>query len=128
MERAFHAALKVNEVGLALVGQHHVAGLKVAVEEVVLFVGLAYQVGGQPLQVVLQPDFVEGQVGRFQKAVFEVVEVEHGRALVKADRFETLAEVQSLSPTHLNVGQQAYGACKQLNRCFVIGVVVAAGW
>ena len=56
---------------------------------------------------------MEVQFGGFQKAVFEVVEVEQHAVLVKLWLRVTLAEVQSFGTSYLHVGQLTYGVDQQ---------------
>jgi hypothetical protein len=72
LEGAFAAALVVDEIGLA-VAEHDVAGLEVAVEEIVAR-GTEEKVG-EAAEVVFEGLFVEGNAGETQKIIFEIVEI-----------------------------------------------------
>ncbi len=72
MESAFAAALVVHEKGIT-VAQQDVAGLEVAVEKIIA--RGAEEKFGEAGEVFLKGMFVEGNAGKAEKIVFEIVEV-----------------------------------------------------
>ena len=72
LERAFAAALVVEEEGIA-VTNHNVAGLEVTVEKVVA--GGGEKETGKAAEVVFEGLFVEGNAGETEEVVLEVVEI-----------------------------------------------------
>jgi len=72
MQRAFAAALVVEEVWLA-VDEHHVARLEIPIEKIIA--AGSQQKFCQTRKVVLQRLLVEGHAGEAQKIILEVVQV-----------------------------------------------------
>ena len=72
MQRAFATSLVVEKKYLA-VAQHDVAGLKVAIEEVL--VGSGEQELRQAAEVLLQGLFAKRDSGQTQKVIFEIIQV-----------------------------------------------------
>ena len=81
LQRALAAALIVEEVRLAA-GQHDVAGLKVAIEEVIS--GRAQQKFREAAEIVFQRLLAEGDAGEAQEVVLEIVEIPGNRLAVEA--------------------------------------------
>ena len=127
LQRTLHASLEIDEARPALRQQHHVARLAVAVEEEMFLCSIARQVGREALQVGLELQLVEGEVGSFEKTVFEIVEVEHGRLGIEAHGGQTLAVVEAFRPSYLDVREQAQGAGEQCGFGFAVVVVVLPG-
>ena len=72
MQRALAASLIVEEVRLAA-GQHDVAGLKIAIEEIVS--GSAQQKLCEAAEIVFQRLLAEGNAGEAQEVVLEIVQI-----------------------------------------------------
>ena len=106
--RALSSALKIDEERISVLVEHHVASLKVAVEERVAV--LADEICCHLAEVVLQLQFVEVDARSLQKAVFKIVQVEHNACAVELWLRIALAEVQPFCALKLHVGQQTDGA------------------
>src|ERR1019366_10193796 len=85
LQRAFAAALVVEEKGPVLVqdsAQHNVAGLEIAIEEIVA-VG-AQQEFRQAAEIVFQRLLVEGNAGKPQKVILEIIQIPRDGLAIEA--------------------------------------------
>jgi len=81
LESAFAAALVVDEKGIAI-AEHDVAGLEVAIEEIVAWGG--EEEFGKAAEIVFECLLVEGNAGEAEEIVFEIVEVPSDGLAVEA--------------------------------------------
>src|SRR5208282_2932299 len=72
LQGAFAAALVVDEIRLA-VAEQDVAGLKIAVEEIIAR-GTEQKIG-EAVEIFFERMFVEGNAGEPQKIIFEIIEI-----------------------------------------------------
>lgn len=72
LEGAFTAALVVNEIRLAI-AEHNVAGLEVAIEEIIARGG--EEKVGETAEIVFERVLVEGNAGEAKEIIFEIVEI-----------------------------------------------------
>ena len=120
--RTASAALEIDEIGCWVLGvgrdHHHVAGLEIAVKEVVAVFGR--QVFGKHTEIGLELQFMEIQVGRLQETILEIVEVEQHAILPESRLRIAVLPVQSDGSPHLYVGQLADGHAQQFTLALVI--------
>ncbi len=81
MQRAPAAALVIKEIGPSL-AQHDVARLKIAIEKIAP-VG-AQQEFRQPIEILLQRLFIEGDRGEAKEVILEVIQIPRNRLPVEA--------------------------------------------
>ncbi len=81
LKRAFAAALVVEKVRLA-VANHDVAGLEIAIKEVIA--GSSQKETGQAAEVVFEGLLVEGDAGETEEVVLEVVEIPRNGLTIEA--------------------------------------------
>ncbi len=81
MQSSFAAALIVHEKGIA-VAQQDVAGLKVTIKKVIA--RGAQEKFGQAAEIVFERLFVEGDAGKAEKIIFEIVQIPGDGLAVKA--------------------------------------------
>ena len=120
MQRPLHAALKVDEPRLAIGREHHVACLKVTIQKARVSLAARHEVGCQFPEILFKEQFVVGQVGGFEEAIFKIMEVEERGLRVESAGREAAREVQALCAFHLYVGQQAERAPDERNLFFGI--------
>ena len=111
VERTLSAALEIDERRVALGVEHDIACLEVAIEERVG--GLGGEVFGEKTEVGLKLQLVKVEFRRFEKAVFEVIEVEEHALLIEFRLRIAVVPVEPPCATHLYVGQLAYGGDKE---------------
>ena len=110
--RSLTPALIVNKVRIAIVVKHHIAGLKVAIEETIH--GRSFQIscreiliGRQILskepEICLKFQFVEVKLGGFQEAVLEIVQIEEHAVLIELRLRITVGEIQPTGTANLDV-------------------------
>ena len=120
--RSLTPTLIVNKERIAIVVKHHIAGLKVAIEET-LYDGrfhipcreilIGCQVLGKEPEVSLQLQLVKIKLGGFQETVLEIVQVEEHTVLIELCLRITVGEVQSTCSTDLDVRQLTDGTLQQ---------------
>ena len=115
MQRPLHTALKVDEPRLAIGREHHVACLKVTIQKARVSLAARHEVGCQFPEILFKEQFVVGQVGGFEEAIFKIMEVEERSLRVEPAGREAAREVQPLRAFHLYVGQQAERAPNECN-------------
>ena len=122
IERSLSATLIINEIRIALCIEHHIACLKITIHETVVFFG--HKVFGKQTEISLKFQFMKIKVGRFQKTILEIIQVEQHAVLIKFGLRITLLPFQSSCSPHLDIGQRPDGFHKQL---FFILVISATG-
>ena len=120
LQRPLHATLKVDEPRLSVGREHHVACLKVAIQKARVSLAARHEVGRQFPEILFKEQFVVRQVGGFEEAIFEIMEVEERSLRVEPAGREAAREVQPLRACHLYVGQQAERAPDERNLFFGI--------
>ena len=100
--------------------QHHVSCLEVAIEESLLL--LSRQVLCHQAEVGFQLQLVEVELGGFQEAILEVVEVEEHGVDVESRLGIAVGEIKPAGTSHLDVGQFADGLLQQ----FLLGKRITA--
>ena len=110
--RSLATALKVDEIRTALAIQHHIACLKVAIEESLRVISIR-QVLGQQSEVCLKLQLVEVNLGSLQETVFKIVEVEEYRVAVESRLGITVVEIQPIGSYNLNLRQLTDGTTQQ---------------
>ena len=110
--RSFSATLIVDKPRIAVVVEHHIARLEVAIQECVAL--LCSQILCQQSEVGLQLQLVEVNLRSLQEAVLKVVQVEQHAVNIKLSLRIAIAEVESARAVHLHVRQLAYSALQQL--------------
>ena len=123
VQRTALSALEVYEMGKAIGINHHVARLEVAEEEGGLRAFGSDEVGRHGAEVAFEFHLIVGRVGGAEEAVFEVVEVEHGRLHVKLPRLQQLGEIERGRPFYLDMGQEGHSAADEFA---LVRVVLAA--
>ena len=115
-------ALIVNKVRISIVVKHHIAGLKVAIEETIH--GRSFQIscreiliGRQILskepEICLKFQFVEVKLGGFQEAILEIVQIEEHAVLIELRLRITVGEIQPTGTANLDVRQLTDGALQE---------------
>lgn len=69
--------------------------------------GHADEVAGEAVEICLQGDFIKGQIGGLQKAILEIVQIEHGCLLVEHVRREEALLVEPFGTLNLKMRQEA---------------------
>ena len=72
------------------------------------------EVFGEESEVGLEFQFVEVEFGSFEKAIFEVVEVEEHAIYVELGLWIAYGPVEPAGSAHLDVGQLADDGCEKL--------------
>ena len=115
--RTTHAALEIYEersTAIALTAlnrclfPHDIARLKVSVHKPYVLL-LSPESAGKTFKIILQKYFVHRNFYRFEKAIFEVVQIKHDGAAVKLSRLETASVVKFFGPFDLHVCQRTNG-------------------
>ena len=116
--RTFPSALIVDEVGIALAVEHHVARLEVTVEETLHVrhgvVKICGQVLGKEAEVGLQLQLMEVDLRGLQETVFEIIEVEEHTVHIKLCLGIAVGEVEPAGTAHLDVRQFTDSSPQQL--------------
>ena len=100
--------MEVYEIGLSCLVEHHITSLKVAIKETICRLGC--QIFCEKMEIGLKFQLMEVQPRRFEKAVFEVIQVEEHAVSVELRLWITVAPVQSAGTSYLYVGKLAYGS------------------
>ena len=110
INRAAPTSLKINQIRFAIF-QHHVACLKIAIEK---RIGLILkQIACHSVEIVLQTQLIEIDFERFQKTVFEIVEVERYHARIERRLRITDREIELFGTAKLHCGQQCHRFVQQ---------------
>ena len=121
MHRSHPSPLEVDEFHFPRRCEHDVPSLEVTVQEILRTAH--QQPAAQSPEVLLEGHLVEFQSGWLQKAVFEVVEIEHDRCPVETHDRPALMEIQSLRPDVLE-GRQGLHSCQQ--QCLLLSGIAPA--
>ncbi len=106
------ATLVVDEMGIAIVIEHHVACLKVAVEETLGRLG--GQVAGEHTKAGFEFELMKVEFGGFEEAVLEVIEVEEHTLFIELGLRIAHRPIEAARTAQLDVGELADGAHKEL--------------
>ena len=119
VNRAAATALEVDERRIFL--QHYIPRLKIAIHKTP-FVGIfsGSQIGSHLAKIGLKFQFVEVDFGRFQEAIFEIIEVEHHVLLVERRLRIAHAPVQTLGTEDLQARQKANRRFQKLDFGLVV--------
>ena len=108
----------VDEIGLSIAVEHHIARLEVAIKKALAL--FRRQILSKKAEVSLQFQLMKFELCGFKKAVFKVVEVEKYTVNIKLRLRITNLPIQSARASYLYVGQFAYNCCKQLFLAHVV--------
>lgn len=118
INRSFPSSLKVYQVRFS-VFHHDVPALEVAVHEYRLGFHTSHQGLAEGIEVIFQQIFPEIYARRFQKTIFEVVQVPQDASMVKFYRRIASPEIQPFCPFKLHAGQQPDDLFQQVPFCLV---------
>ena len=104
--------MEVDEIGFSACIEHHIAGLKVAIQETLLVI-CCRQVFRQQAEVGLEFQLMEIELCGLQETVFEVVQVEQHGISIKCGLRITIREIKFAEASQLDVGQLSDGATQQ---------------
>ena len=109
--RSAFSSLEINEIRLS-VPDHDISGVEVSVEECrsVFF----QEVIRQRLEILLKQHFIEFDPKRFQKAVFEIVQVEHYHLAVIAGLMAAVGKVKPFSTLKLYLRQESHRPAQKI--------------
>ena len=91
--------------------KHHIACLKVTIEETVI--GFTCQILGEKPKVCLKLQLVEVEFCSFEETVFEIVKIEEHRVNIKLCLRITIGKIKSSCSTDLHIRQFSNGSFQQ---------------
>ena len=106
VERSLATTLKIYEMGIAFIVNHHVARLKITIKEALCL--LIEQVFGQQVEAGFELQLVEINLSGFQKAIFKIVQVEHHTVAIELRLRIAVAPVDCRNTLELHGRQFLY--------------------
>ena len=94
--------------------EHHVAGLEVAIEEeVAIGIAVIGEILGEEPEISLELQFMKVELGGFEEAILEIVQVEEYAVDIELSLWITIGEIEAARTANLNIRQFADGALQQ---------------
>ena len=94
--------------------EHHVAGLEVAIEEeVAIGIAVIGEILGEEPEIGLKLQFMKVELGGFEEAILEIVQVEEYAVDIELCLRITIGEIEAARTADLNIRQFADGALQQ---------------
>ena len=112
VERSFTATLEINEVGVALIIKHNVAGLEVTIEKTIPH--FSCQVLGKHMEIGFKFQLMEIESGSFQEAIFEIIKVEQHTFLIKLGLRIAVIPIKTTGTPYLEIRQSTDCSYEQL--------------